>query len=146
MYLLIRTRSTFLGLYLKEVNVQYKKIWTYMKDICWDYFQILCIAIFCVLPMWCDTVPLSNLSLFFPLHTFITVNTYSLKYAQYGCAIFYSTLHLISFVFPCCSWWLILCMTLTMLCWSIVLSKTRLRCCCEDIFQMWLTFKSVESE
>ena len=146
MYLLIGTRNAFSGLYVKDVNVLYEMIWMCMKCICSYYFQILCIAIFSILSIWYDTIPLSNLSVFFPLLIFsiiFIVNTNLFKCAHYVSVIYYSTTHLISLLFPFCLWWLILCITLTRLCYSVVISETRLRCCHEDIFQMWLTFRSI---
>ena len=148
MYLLIGTRKAFPGLYVKDVNVLYEMIWMCIKCICSYYFQILCIAIFLILSIWYDTIPLSNLSVFFPLLIFsiiLIVNTNLLKCAHCVSVTYYSTTHLISLLFPFCLWWLILCITLTRLCCSIAISETRLRCCQEEIFQMWLTFRSVDS-
>ena len=146
MYLLIGTRNTFPGLYVKDVNVLYEMIWMCIKHICSYYFQILCIAIFSILSIRYNTIPLSNLSVFFPLLIFsiiFIVNTNLFKYAHYVSVIYYSTTHLISLLFPFCLWWWILCITLTRLCYSVVISETRLRCCHKDIFQVWLTFRSI---
>ena len=146
MYLLIGTRNTFPGLYVKDVNVLYEMIWMCIKHICSYYFQILCIAIFSILSIRYDTIPLSNLSVFFPLLIFsiiFIVNTNLFKCAHYISVIYYSTTHLISLLFPFCLWWWILCITLTRLCYSVVISETRLRCCHKDIFQVWLTFRSI---
>ena len=146
MYLLIGTRNTFPGLYVKDVNVLYEMIWMCIKHICSYYFQILCIAIFSILSIRYNTIPLSNLSVFFPLLIFsiiFIVNTNLFKCAHYISVIYYSTTHLISLLFPFCLWWWILCITLTRLCYSVVISETRLRCCHKDIFQVWLTFRSI---